>query len=409
VANGGAGNDSLTGGAGADQLDGGSGTDTVSYDASLAGVSINLANNVNSGGDAAGDVLTDIENITGSHSGDAVSGDFSNNLIDGGDGDDTIASGGGGSDTMLGDAGNDTLTGGDGRDVLIGGAGADMLDGGNGIDTATYAASSAAISLNLATGVNTGGDAQGDTLANIEQIVGSAFADSITGDNHDLILDGGDGNDTISGGTGDDFLIGGQGDDILYGGAGGADALTGGAGRDVFAFRAINDSTTAAPDMIMDFVHSTDQIDLRGLGFTDIVNGAASGTHLGYSYDAASDFTSITSASGFKILLAGDVPISSLGDVLVGGAGDTLYGGAGADTFAFHAGFGNETLYSFAATGELHDTIQFDTSLFADWAHLLGATKQQGSDLLITFDAQDTLLLKGVSLANFTSVDARFV
>jgi hypothetical protein len=103
------------------------------------------------------------------------------------------------------------------------------------------------------------------------------------------------------------------------------------------------------------------------------------------------------------------VRAGSVGDTLVGGPGDALYGGAGADTFAFHAGFGQETLYSFAATGTAHDSLQFDSNLFADWAHLLGATKQQGSDLLITLDVQDTLLLKSVALANFTSADARFV
>eukprot|EP01037_Dinobryon_pediforme_P012840 gene12840-12940_t len=96
------------------------------------------------------------------------------------------------------------------------------------------------------------------------------------------------------------------------------------------------------------------------------------------------------------------------GTVLTGGAGDTLWGGAGADTFAFHAGFGAETIDNFTTTGASHDTLQFDKGLFADWAHLLGATKQQGSDLLITLDASDTLLVRNVSLAHFTSSNAVF-
>ncbi len=96
------------------------------------------------------------------------------------------------------------------------------------------------------------------------------------------------------------------------------------------------------------------------------------------------------------------------GTVLTGGAGDTLWGGAGADTFAFHAGFGAETIDNFTTTGASHDTLQFDKGLFADWAHLLGATRQQGSDLLITLDATDTLLIRNVSLAHFTSSNAVF-
>jgi serralysin len=98
------------------------------------------------------------------------------------------------------------------------------------------------------------------------------------------------------------------------------------------------------------------------------------------------------------------------GDTIIGGAGnDTLTGGPAADTFVYHAGFGMDVIKAFTATGPSHDVLQFDADLFADWAHLLGATKQQGSDLLITLDASDTVLLKNVSLANFTSADAKFV
>lgn len=87
----------------------------------------------------------------------------------------------------------------------------------------------------------------------------------------------------------------------------------------------------------------------------------------------------------------------------------TLTGGAGIDTFVYHAGFGLDTINSFTATGTSHDVIQVDTSLFADWAHLLGATSQVGSDLVITLDAADKITLKNVTLANFTSADAAFV
>jgi hypothetical protein len=53
--------------------------------------------------------------------------------------------------------------------------------------------------------------------------------------------------------------------------------------------------------------------------------------------------------------------------------------------------------------------LQFSKSAFGDWAHLLGATRQQGSDLAITLDPTDVLTLKNVSLANFTPTNARFV
>ena len=103
------------------------------------------------------------------------------------------------------------------------------------------------------------------------------------------------------------------------------------------------------------------------------------------------------------------VRAGSAGDILRGGPGDTLFGGVGADTFAFHSGFGHETVYKFTADGVNHDTLQVDNNVFADWTHLLGSTKQYGSDLLITLDAQDTLLLKNVAFSNFTSTDVKFV
>ena len=186
---GGAGDDTLTGGAGADTLSGGAGTDTASYSGSSSGVTVNLATGSHSGGDAAGDTLSSIENVTGSSSADTLTGDSSANTLTGGAGSDTLTGGAGddtfrgnrgddilyggaGDDALYGDegddaAGNDYLDGGDGDDVmyggagndtLIGGAGGDRVDGGAGTDTASYSGSSSGVTVNLATGSPSGGD-----------------------------------------------------------------------------------------------------------------------------------------------------------------------------------------------------------------------------------------------------------
>ena len=197
------GDDLLVGGAGADRLNGGAGSDTASYSFSAAGVSVNLADGAASGGDAAGDTFSGIENLEGSAHADTLAGDANANRLSGG-------------------AGNDTLTGGGGDDVLTGGAGADVLTGGAGSDTASYRSSAAGVSVDLSKGAVSGGDAEGDTLSGIENLEGSAHADTLTGDANA---------NRLSGGAGDDTLTGGGGDDVLTGG-GGADALDGGAGSD---------------------------------------------------------------------------------------------------------------------------------------------------------------------------------
>ncbi|MCB1490897.1 MAG: VCBS repeat-containing protein, partial [Rhodobiaceae bacterium] len=78
---------------------------------------------------------------------------------------------------------NDTLTGGAGNDTLIGGAGADTFDGGTGTDTVDYSGSAVAITVNLATGSGTAGDALGDTFTSIEGIVASDHDDYVFGTN----------------------------------------------------------------------------------------------------------------------------------------------------------------------------------------------------------------------------------
>jgi len=125
---GGAGNDTLQGGPGTDTLSGGAGLDTADYSTSSAGVIIDLSAQTAHGGDAEGDTLNSIENVTGSSFGDT--------LIATGNGSDLM--GGAGDDTLTGGAGNDRLEGGDGNDVLTGGGGADYLFSGSGADTFVF-------------------------------------------------------------------------------------------------------------------------------------------------------------------------------------------------------------------------------------------------------------------------------
>jgi Ca2+-binding RTX toxin-like protein len=395
--------DTLDGGAGADILDGGAGVDLVVYTGSGAGVTVDLPNLIGYGGDAEGDLLLGIENVTGSAWADALTGDGGVNILVGNAGDDTL-DGGAGTDTLTGGTGNDTyyvdtsndivnelanegidtihttansygvslnyaenliydgtgnfigsgnalanlLQGGGGNDTLSGGAGADTLDGGAGIDVANYSSVTAAVgvTINLTTGVNTGGDAAGDQLINIEGVFGSIYADNLTGDAGVNTLQGGAGADTLTGGAGADrldggadsdtivytsavtvnlatgansegdtligienltgsadadtltgsaavnIIIGGAGDDTIDGG-GSNDTITGGAGRDVlhgdlgndvFMFTADTDcGLGASADLINDFAVGQDIINLSGIDANTLLTGNQPFTFLGTS------------------------------------------------------------------------------------------------------------------------------
>ena len=147
--------------------------------------------------------------------------------------------------------GDETYLGLDGSDVLRGGNGADVLDGGNGTDAAYYDTSNAGVTVNLATGATSGGQAVGDKLISIEKLIGSSYNDAFTGNSGSNTLNSAAGADQLFGGAGNDAMAGGAGNDRLEGQAG-IDTLAGNEGADSFIFRASGISGANA-DHISDF------------------------------------------------------------------------------------------------------------------------------------------------------------
>ena len=282
-------NNTYTGGNGADTISGNGGNDTLS----------------GGGGD---------DTIFGGSGRDTLSGGTGNDYLDGG-ADDDVINGDDGDDRLIGGTGNDTLSGGAGDDVLVGGAGADTLNGGSGMDYADYSASGSAVTVNLATGTASGGDAAGDHFSGVDGIIGSAYGDTLTGfddfnlggsdiytnvfyggggddtldgaggddflfgeaDNDTIrggtgndYLDGGSGNDRLEGGAGNDTLEGGTGNDVLDGGAG-TDSLSGGAGADILRGGAGADTISGGDDA------DTIYVDFVGDGYGDTIDGGEGG------------------------------------------------------------------------------------------------------------------------------------
>jgi Ca2+-binding RTX toxin-like protein len=341
--------DALTGGAGADALDGGAGTDTAVY-GGAAGVTVDLAAGTGSGGDAAGDTLTGIENVTGSQFADVLVGNaganrlngrFGADVLRGGAGADTLdggfdvdtasyytgsagvtvdldagtgsggdaagdtlsaienLSGSQGSDTLVGNAGANKLQGWNGNDVLRGGAGADVMEGGAGTDAASYYTGTVGVTVDLAAGTASGGDAAGDTLTGIENLSGSQ------------------GHDVLAGNAGANKLQGWNGDDVLRGGAG-ADTLEGGAGSDTASWYtstagvavSLAAGTASGGEAVADALNSIENLSGSNLGNDGLEGNAGANVLQGWGGN----------------------------DALVGGGGkDTLTGGSGADRIYFMA------------------------------------------------------------------------
>ena len=137
--------------------------------------------------------------------------------IQGTSGPDVIV-GSAGDDTIAGRGGADVICAGSGNDIVLPGAGSDIVDGQAGIDTVSYEHAPQGVVVKLGEHSATG---QGtDTLASLENVVGSAFADRLRGDGGANRLEGLGGHDRLFGAGGADRLEGGSGNDALDGGAG---------------------------------------------------------------------------------------------------------------------------------------------------------------------------------------------
>ncbi len=306
------GNDTLNGGAGGDRLDGGNGGDTADYDGSPGGVSVDLSTGQTGGGDAEGDRLADIEHVSGSDHADTLTGDDGENTLSGKGGDDTLA-GGDGDDTLDGGAGDDTLNGEDGNDTLTGGPGADALDGGAWWDAISYRLSDEGVTVSLADGTAEGGDAEGDTITNVEEIIGSAHDDRLTGNDESNRLQGGDGDDTLDGRGGSDHLVGGPGRDTA-------------------------DYGTATDDLVIDMTRNRGGLTVQRPDGDDLLEGIEG--VIGGSGDDR-----LTGDTEENLLVGGPGQDTLHGreadDILRGGPGDdALHGGSGNDTADFSDGSG---------------------------------------------------------------------
>jgi Ca2+-binding RTX toxin-like protein len=388
---GGAGNDIVhTGGGddylyaqGNDTLDGGGGSDTLDFDPDGAGLTVDLSFTGPQDTGQGSDTLTSIENLYGTMNDDVLLGNASDNVIRAQYGDD----------------------------LLAGGDGDDLLDGGQGNDVASYASATQGVTVDVTlTGAQNTGQGH-DTLIDIEGVIGSAYADYLTGGWNGFI-DGGGGNDIVIGSGGDDAIEGGAGADMMVGGAGddafhvdtqsdlvfekpggGWDSIYSSASFYLYANvenLVLDDGTgdlfgvgNALDNVIVgndgsnlllgglgnDTIDGGDGIDnLFGEGGNDTLNGEAGVDYIvggdgDDAMDGGADADALYGQAGNDVLSGGTGFVT---DILVGGDGDdTLYGNSGlGDYDRMDGGAGNDTYFvdtgddlTFEAAGGGTDTV----------------------------------------------------
>lgn len=294
-----------------------------------------------------------------------------------------------GSEILIGDAGNDTLLGGDGNDILIGGEGADVLDGGAGIDTASYALARSGLWIKLHNEAGRTGEAAGDTLLNIENLVGSTYDDTINGNDSDNVIHGMDGDDNIYGHDGNDTIYLGHGDDVGTGGNG-RDIINGGSGDDnIFGGKhndrlyGDNGNDRLFGDIGKDTLYGGNGDDLmRGGGWKDTLYGEDGNDTL---YGDAGHDTLYGGAGN---------------DFLQGGVGnDVMTGGNGDDVFLFRANSKVDRVTDYSVSD---DTMKFERLTFGDLT-----ITQNGSDAVITYGNNAVLTLDDVLASDL--VEAEFL
>jgi Ca2+-binding RTX toxin-like protein len=228
---------------------------------------------------------------------------------------------------------------------FTGGAGIDQLqvDGTDNADSWLFGESAVGVlgaNLNgdddgndiTATGVekaDINGGKGDDTVSAVGNPAIPAISAPLTLDPGNLILEGGNQNDTLRGGAGNDTLLGGTQDDDLNGG-GGNDSLDGGADNDSL------DGGVGADNMVgntgTDFATYADQAGAVNVSLDGVANDG--GVPDAFGDNVQPDVENVKGGSG-----ADNIVGSVLDNELTGNAGnDTVDGGAGNDKISGSAG-----------------------------------------------------------------------
>ena len=362
-----------------------------------------------------------------------------------------------------GTSGNDSIQGSSASDILTGNQGNDYLRGNGGSDTYVYASGQgndeiddesnsvtdidtlkfANVNANDVTLTRTGEhlmvtiNPTGETIKIDYQFYSQSqnwgieqfqFANGDTWDlatiNANAWYRGTNGNDSIAASSWNDTLMGNQGNDYLRGN-GGSDiyVYASGHGNDE-----IDDQSSSVTDIdTLKFTNvNANDVTLTRTGehLLVAINPTGETIKIDYQFYSQSqnwgvekfqfangetwDLATINANAAIRGTSGNDtISGTPWNDTVAGGAGnDTMSGGAGNDIFVFRTNLGQDVVTDFTVGSDL---LEFRDGNFADAAAALAAATTSGSDILITIDANNTVLLKNVSLANLHETDFHIV
>ena len=290
------GNNFLFGGAGSDTIDGGSGSDTADFSDNLGPVYLTLNGATFATafvGGVAEDRVRNIENIVGGY----------------------------GADTLTGDAY---------ANVFFGLSGADILNGAGGLDTADYSDTTTGIAVTLngsiAAAVTVGGFSE-DFISNIENIIGGAGSDRITGDALGNRFMGLLGADTINGGAGfdtADYSDTATGISVTLNGAIFVAVAVGGVAQDSLSNIENLVGGSGADTMIGDRYNNV----FRGAGGADVLDGSTGVDTADYADKIAAVAITLNGATPVTVTVGGvaEDSIRNIENMIGGGGADVLTG-----------------------------------------------------------------------------------
>jgi len=363
---------------GNDTIDGGLGMDMVSYRGASVlnrGVTINLnvSTQSNTAAGVGVDTLLNIEGVVGTKYNDNLIGNTFDNTFEGLGGNDTL-SGGVGNDTasyvtasalanlvitlgtgttnsnlaqvqtgvaltevgndiftsienVIGGSGNDRITGNTGANVIDGGpTGNDTLAGGTGIDTLSYARSLSAVRVNL--GANTATGSGTDVISGFENVTGSDFNDSLTGDANANVIIGGLGDDAMYGLAGNDMYVIQDAAEM-----GVNELISDSAGTDDIRYTQV--AVTFGLPLVASTLTLSDRI--SGVERVVIETGLGAVTYTGTGVVTGSIGIAALNIDASAVTAAPMIIVGNAGNNILGGTsstiGDTLVGGLGNDTY----------------------------------------------------------------------------